>query len=258
VDAAVPPAVLPAVSTYNLTLDTSLPASGSFASGSAAIVAPLAVVRGTTAIAPYTSVQIGIAPTTAEADGVKMGTYDLGVTSATADHTSIMDPLVQASTEVRYGRVQLQNVNGSELLNLPLPMSLQYWTGTASGWQTNSLDTRTAIAAANFAFSYPVDPKNLLSPCMTVVSVSGSAPNYALSLAKPGVGNTGWTDLTLNLGATASGNQCTTPGGAGGPATTANAPYLQYNWTGTVGNPTARATFGVYKSGPVIHRRELY
>lgn len=33
--------------------------------------------------------------------------------------------------------------------------------------------------------------------------------------------------------------------------------WLQYNWTGVVGNPTARATFGVYKS-PLIYRRENY
>jgi hypothetical protein len=34
--------------------------------------------------------------------------------------------------------------------------------------------------------------------------------------------------------------------------------WLQFNWTGTVGNPSARATFGVYRSGPIIHRREMY
>ncbi len=33
--------------------------------------------------------------------------------------------------------------------------------------------------------------------------------------------------------------------------------WLQYNWTGAIGNPRARATFGVFKS-PLIYRRENY
>jgi len=164
----------------------------------------------------------------------------------------------EGTAAIRSGRLRLQNANGSELLNLPVDAKLQYWAGASTGWQTNTADTCAPLAAANFAFAFPVDAKNLLAACETAVTVGGSAPNFTVSLAKPGAGNAGWTDLTLNLGATASGNQCTAVGGPGGAATTANAPWLQYNWTGAVGNPTARATFGVYKSGPVIHRREMY
>jgi hypothetical protein len=34
-------------------------------------------------------------------------------------------------------------------------------------------------------------------------------------------------------------------------ATAAGVPWLQHNWTGAVGNPLARATFGVFKA-PII------
>lgn len=158
---------------------------------------------------------------------------------------------------LRFGRARLQNATGSELLSLPLGLQLQYWAG-ASGWQNNVEDTCTTIQAANFAFAFPVATANKLAACETALTLSGAAPNYVASLAAPGGANPGWTDITLNLGATASGNRCTAVGAAGPAATTANAPWLQFNWTGAVGNPSARATFGVYKSGPIIHRREMY
>ena len=82
-----------------------------------------------------------------------------------------------------------------------------------------------------------------------------------MQLAAPGSGNNGSVDLTVNLGASASGNTCTTLGGAPGSATTANLPHLQGNWTGGGYNvdPTARATFGVFKGAEeIIFVRENY
>ena len=143
------------------------------------------------------------------------------------------------------------------MLPLPLNLRLQYWAG-ASGWQSNTVDTCTAIQASDFAFAFPVATANQLVACETAMTVTGAAPNYVLSLAAPGAANPGWTDVTLNLAAAAAGNRCTTVGAAGAAATTANAPWLQFNWTGAVGNPSARATFGVYRSGPIIHRREMF
>lgn len=158
---------------------------------------------------------------------------------------------------LRFGRARLQNATGSELLPLPLGLQLQYWAG-ATGWQNNAEDTCTTIQAANFAFAFPVVATNRLAACETALTLTGAAPNYVASLAAPGGANPGWTDITLNLGAAAAGNRCTSVGAAGPAATTANAPWLQFNWTGVVGNPLARATFGVYNAGPIIHRREMY
>jgi MSHA biogenesis protein MshQ len=67
--------------------------------------------------------------------------------------------------------------------------------------------------------------------------------------ATPGLGFAG--DFNLWLRAPGKGN-------SGAVGVTATVPsWLRYNWTGTVANPAARATFGIYKS-PLIYRRENY
>lgn len=157
---------------------------------------------------------------------------------------------IEGVATLRSGRIRLQNTNGSELLPLPVPLQIQYWSGATQGWQLNAADTCTKIEATNFAFSFGGN----LSACETRIQVGGAAPSYTATLSAPGAGNSGWADLTLNLGATGSGTQCA----VGGGAATAAAPWLQFNWKGSVDNPTARATFGVVRSGPVIHRREVF
>jgi hypothetical protein len=181
-------------------------------------------------------------------------TVSVGATPYTA---SVALPFASIPHELRHGRVRLLNANGSELLDLPLVMKMEYWKDATSGWQLNNADSCTTIAATNFAFAFGGIGNNLTA-CKTAVSISGSAPNFSVSLAKPSSGNSGWTDVTVNLGSTPAGNTCAAVGVSSPAATTANVPWLQFNWTGTMGNPKARATFGVYKSGPVIHRRELY
>lgn len=155
---------------------------------------------------------------------------------------------------VRSGRITLRNAYGSELLDLPLDLRLEYWAGSSSGWVTNSADTCTVIQASDFAFGFTGTGNNLAA-CETSMTVSGTPPDYTAVLSRPGAGNDGWTDLTLNLGEVAVGNRCV--GGASAAATTANAPWLQFNWTGLVANPSARATFGRHKA-PLIYRRENF
>ena len=157
----------------------------------------------------------------------------------------------EGSTEIRSGRVKLSGAYGSELLQLFIPIALQSYA--SNGWVPNTADTCSAISAGNFAFS---SPGNNLASCDTAMTVSGSVPNYTLRLAAPGSGNNGWTNLTLNLGSTPTGNTCTAVGGAGPAETPANLPWLQFP-AGT--NPTARATFGVYQGRrEFIYMRENY
>lgn len=161
--------------------------------------------------------------------------------------------------QIRSGRLQLGNAYGSELLPLPIPMNLQYWNGT---WMRNSSDSCSNVSANQFAWSFPagtIARPNKLAACASAVSVAGIAPNQIVTLSQPGTANVGWADLTLNIGTTATGSQCTlVSSGGGGAATTAGMPWLQFNWTGAgISNPSARATFGVYRS-PLIYRRENY
>ncbi len=157
---------------------------------------------------------------------------------------------------LRSGRLQLQNAYGSEFLPLPVQLALQYWNGS---WQKNASDTCSAINASQFAWVFPAGtaPRlNYLSACESFVTVSGVAPNYAVNLSAPGAANAGWADLTLNLGSAAAGTSCASS--TAGTATTANLPWLQFDWTGAgIANPKSRATFGTFRS-PLIYRRENY
>jgi len=168
----------------------------------------------------------------------------------------------EGTANIRSGRVQLQNAYGSEFLPLPIPMTIQFWNGS---WQPNTADTCTVILPSQFAWDFlpaGVAPRaNSLTACRSAATtISGTAPNYTVNLAAPGANFAGWANLTLNLAATALGSTCTAVNSGTGYsalATTANAPWLQFNWIGTLGNPTARATFGSFRS-PLIYRRENY
>ena len=154
------------------------------------------------------------------------------------------------ATQMRYGRLRMKNVYGSELLDLPILLEAQYWTG--SFYVTNLADSCTIVNASAIAMG---NYQKQLNACKTQVSPAGNArlvagklasPSWALS--KPGANNGGSVDLVLNLGATPSGKSCTGP--AESAASAANMP-----WLGS--NPTARATFGIFKS-PILYRRENF
>jgi MSHA biogenesis protein MshQ len=155
----------------------------------------------------------------------------------------------EGTAELRSGRLRLQNAYGSELLALPVPLEAQYWTG--SYYATNTADNCTAFPASSIALgSYTGG----LAACETQVTPTGSLamvagkPGTGLVLTKPGSGNGGSAMLTVNTGATASGNTCVS-------ATASAASAANLPWLGT--NLGARATFGIFKS-PLIYRRENY
>jgi hypothetical protein len=238
VDASTPPTYLTS------RIDTSENASGSFNVGVADIVAPIRITRGTSPDGPYSELNIGVAPI--DIDGVTIGTYDLDTDSTLGNDHDLIDV-----TEVRFGRLKMQNAYGSELLALPIPLEAQYWNGTS--YIRNQVDSCTSIPASSIAMgNYK---KNLTgSPtCETQLgyaSGSGALTNGVskfLRLTKPGAGNNGSVDLTLNLN-TASGNTCNT-------ASPSSATAEGISWLGA--NPVSRATFGIYKT-PIIYLRENF
>jgi len=165
---------------------------------------------------------------------------------------------------MRFGRLVIRNANGSQLLPLPVQVEAQYWSGApTNAFITNTLDNCTLIASANDAMGNYTGNLSGSPTCETAISGGGplSMGRRTLLLAAPGGDNTGSVNLTINLGAAASGSTCTTQGGAPGSATTANFPHLQGNWTGVNydQNPTARATFGVSRGAEeVIFVRENF
>lgn len=205
------------------------PVAGSFTSSGASIVAPLSISQAAAPDGPYTALVLGIAPV--DSDGVAMGTFDLSV-GGSVNHTSIMDPAVQASTELRYGRVKISNAYGSEQLALLVPIAIQYWNGTA--YVTASEDAATSLSASNLSLS------------ASLGSLTGASGSSATGTCQP-------TPLPANLTLTnAAGKFCLLrPGVSGTLSVSANAPsYLRPSANGI-------AKFGVYKS-PLIYRRENY
>jgi len=145
-------------------------------------------------------------------------------------------------TELRWGRMVINNNQTSELLSLPVPLRTEYFSGGI--FTTNVDDNCTTYQSAEASLS-EVSPADNLAPGDTSVTgpvastmvVNGvSTPGNHLTVGAPGVGKTGSLDLILDLGA----------GGS-------DQPWLQFDDA----NPSGRVTFGIF-SGPenLIYIRE--
>jgi hypothetical protein len=198
-------------------------AGGTMVDGEAAdITLPLTVFRGASAAAPAASFKIGIAPV--DADQVKLAAYDIDTSNVTA---GAPNHGLLGSTIVRYGRMNVDNAYGSELLNLTMPVTAQYWSGL--GWATNLLDSCTPLSPANFSLSSQISGITALNMNITNLSASGT--------------------LTAGTGKVTLAKPSPVPASKGSAKVNSTLPYLP---------GSGRATFGVYKSGPVIHVRETY
>jgi hypothetical protein len=235
-----------------LAVDTSIASpSGTWVAGTLATGAHVRVDRAASPDGPFGLVNFGLAPR--DGDGITLASSALNLD---ADQNGSAERAnLGVANALRFGRAALDNAYGSELLDLPLRLRLQHWNGV--GFVDSGDDACTTFAASDFALSFPADSRNHLAACETQVSLAGGLPSN-LKLLKPGAGNDGWVDVRLNLSA-ASGQACT--GTSATLATAANKVYLQGRWSGATYNqdPTARATFGVYKApANVIYLREKY
>jgi MSHA biogenesis protein MshQ len=171
---------------------------------------------------------------------------------------------------MRFGRLAIRNANGSQLVPLPAPLETQYWNGTA--FVTNTADSCTTVAGANVEMSNLTGGLPPLTGCKTSVSdpIAFNSGRGNLRLSKP-TGNppaTGSVDLRVRLEQTVGAGPQSCVAGAVQAVTGANRPYLYGQWDGVDqgsdgllydDNPTAKATFGVYKgSEEVIFIRENF
>jgi len=160
---------------------------------------------------------------------------------------------------MRLGRIILQNAYGSELLDLPMSLTAEYWDG--GGWVKNTADQCTT----GIALLPPVDPTATdgLIPAELCAWETVSGGSSGLGCPISGTSANGFKqpplaidggDFNLNFKAPGSGN-------AGALDIKATVPdYLKFNWKGEGDtDPTARATFGIYKgNSKFIYIRELY
>jgi MSHA biogenesis protein MshQ len=186
----------------------------------------------------YETLEIGVAPR--DADGVQLlgGVLDLD-----ADNSGSAERKNLGNTKMRYGRLRLNNAHGSELLTLPVPLTAQYFNG--SGFITNTADNCTAFTlapASGTAVSYQYgnllidNPQQSMTATTSIPTLASPLSAGASVINLPAPSLSGSIDLTLTV-----------------PA------WLQFNWTGVVGNPKARATFGAYRNtNQFIYQRENY
>ena len=192
---------------------------------------------------PLPATGFGIAPT--DPDGVRLPNYDLDVNNdATPEH------LLVGTTDVRFGRLFMQNGYGSGSVNLPMPLELQYWNGT--NFVLNTDDSCTSLLRSNFALTFNTPPPvPTLIACETAVqqaNIAFASGRATLTMAAPGLTNPGSVLLTANLDS-AAGTYCPSVGVATAAATNANKAYLLGRWDSGAGyddKPSARAAFGVY------------
>jgi Family of unknown function (DUF6701)/Concanavalin A-like lectin/glucanases superfamily len=193
--------------TTNLTarVDTSLAPTGSFTNGVANISVRTGIRRATpdNPDGPFAATQFGIAPNDNDpnaAGGVQMGTYNLDVDNNAANEHFAVGP----TTELRFGRLRLQNAYGTGASVLPVPIELQYWNGSV--FTVNAADSCTTLARSEIALSFtaPLAACNTAVNTATVPFTSGVG---TLVLVAPGAGAQGSVLLTPNLG-TAGGNYC--------------------------------------------------
>lgn len=216
-------------------LDLGAGSAGTFAAGSSVITATLGVRRIAAPDGPYAAVQLGIAPT--DSDGITITGVDFDGDATPGNERKNLS----VTTEVRFGRLRLQNAYGSGTVALPLPTETQYWNGAA--FIRNGDDDCTRISAADVLLS---DYKlNLGAGETTIVeaTIAFAAGLGRLTLSPPGASNNGSVLLTPDL-------------------STAGLGYLKGAWPGPTWdqNPGARAGFGYYGSQPrnFIFFRENY
>ncbi len=212
-------------STLTFSTDTGLPDSG------------LLFTRGAAVNAPFTA-DIALAIDVIDTDGVTFAGNPARFGTASAGNGIAFGG---GSKAMRFGKLKLSNAYGSELLALPVPIGTEYWNGTS--FVPNTLDNCTAISNATVSFgNYQggITAANLTEAANLNLGGNFVSGKGALTLTKPTPAPTGKgsVDITVDL---AAGNKT----------------YLQSGPTYS-SNPTARATFGIYKRGPMIYMRERY
>ena len=218
--------------------------TGSWVAGSASISASQIISVPATPAGPST---VTILAQPVDSDGVTL-----------ASATAVTSP----AATLYEGRARMVNAIGPETTDLLVPFLVEYWQSSSAGWQINTSDICTdasihisagTLAAAATCVRDTGNPGNSGAGCSGASpianhkylqggvsgtdsnGVAGFAGNFNLWLAGPGAGNLGYVTVSATV-----------------PT------WLQYNWTGTVGNPSAVATFGMPRTGPVLYRSEVY
>ncbi|HJV01483.1 MAG TPA: DUF6701 domain-containing protein [Burkholderiaceae bacterium] len=143
----------------------------------------------------------------------------------------------EALVSVVSGRLLVANSYGSEALPMPVGVQAQYWSG--AGWVNNPAYTNATPVALTNNLTFSNCQKNLANSGSNTCAVTFTLANDKLTFAGgtgkftvAAPGRSGAVDITLSKGGVQA------------------IPYLP--------STTGRATFGVYRAGPVVYLREVY
>ena len=155
---------------------------------------------------------------------------------------------------IRFGRLSIANVHGSELMPLEVPIQSEYYNG--NNWQINTLDECTSLnMSPDFQLSNPETANGSLQAGTATMTLDGGTTSATLTnnsplangvatmtFAAPGEDNQGYVDIQSQ--------------------TSLNFGWLlgDYDNDGSYDDEaTGRASFGVFKgSDNIIFRREIY
>lgn len=164
---------------------------------------------------------------------------DDGDTSTVINAT---DGLIDISgNNQRFGRVKLSNTHGSELNDLSMPMVVEYLT--ASGYVINNDDSCTTIMDSDLVLT-----DNLIAPGTSTVEVDNIGDEalegvFNINLTAPGNSLTGTINVSPDLNVSLD-------------------KWLRYSWSNGGEfdeDPSAIATFGIFKGNPVqIYIQQTY
>lgn len=240
---------------------TSDPAIGTFSAGVGTLTFGSGVTftftRPAAPSLPFAA-DISLALNVVDSDGVQPASNPVAFGAATAGNGIAFTP--PTANQMRFGRMRLGNANGSALLNLAIPLSVEYFT-TGGAFATNTLDSCTTISATNISMTFQATTPTLvacetgLSPTGTISFTSGKA---ALKLTKPGAGNGGAVNLSVILNTPTGATTCAPASSA---TSSANLPWLQGNWLGGgyTADPVGQATFDVLRGADeFIYLRENF
>ncbi|MBC7454545.1 MAG: DUF3494 domain-containing protein [Massilia sp.] len=144
--------------------------------------------------------------------------------------TSLRGGAVEGGIKVVSARFQVVNNYGSDVLALPVSVHAQFWDGTRfinSSTDQSSMFRRDDVMLNNCTrnLNSGTGCKTALALAPATFALTDGAAHFTLTA--PGSGNTGSVDVRVSA-----------------------APYFP--------STTARATFGLYKGGPIVFLRESY
>jgi MSHA biogenesis protein MshQ len=130
--------------------------------------------------------------------------------------------------EMRWGRVAIENAYGSELVDLPMPLRAEYYNEDGI-FVTNTEDNCTTLSVSQVAAT--------VTSTATLNNSPVDEGDAGLVFSAPNA--TGYIDVQSTVSS-----------------------WLRYDWDGDDShddNPSARASFGLFKGRPaLIYLREIY